>query len=157
MRTPPIMYLYCSSPELLLLVDEKRRTPFARDMTILLFVCGLVGNLRRDGVLSSIPSRFSALEVYTGYLWRPCVLSAIGPRGPDYTLVAIAHVDVVPCGACNPCCFRASFRWQHVSRANEELAVDSLLVTDGLFRSRCVCLFRSRCVCCAVRQVSKPF
>ncbi|CAN0498597.1 unnamed protein product, partial [Ectocarpus sp. 12 AP-2014] len=25
---------------------------------------------------------------------------------------------------------------QHVSRANEELAVDSLLVTDGLFRSR---------------------
>lgn len=30
---------------------------------------------------------------------------------------------------------------QHVSRANEELAIDSLLVTDGLFRSRCaVCM-----------------
>ena len=28
-------------------------------------------------------------------------------------------------------------RTQHVSRANEELAIDSLLVTDGLFRSRC--------------------
>ena len=44
-------------------------------------------------------------------------------------------------------CFRVCFPRaidacaQHVSRANEELAIDSLLVTDGLFRSRCaVCM-----------------
>lgn len=45
------------------------------------------------------------------------------------------QVHRVVCASATSC--RVLFP-QHVCRANEELAVDSLLVTDGLFRSRCV-------------------
>lgn len=77
------------------------------------------------------------MERFEGATGRPNIPS---PENSSVDDSLSSYANVLSCfRVCSPRAIDGCA--QHVSRANEELAIDSLLVTDGLFRSRCaVCM-----------------